>query len=211
LSELRDDDAAEQPPGLRTRQRPAMAAAGIPENQRFIPESGGAVMAFIRFPVTRLAAGASYEIDTDKARLDRAVIHRFLTRSAWAKGIPLAVVERAIAQSLNFGLYRAGRQVGFARVVTDHATFAYLADVFVLPHERGKGLGRWLVETILAHPELQGLRRWLLGTRAAQGLYRRCGFQAPPLPFAFMEKLDAGVYQRPAAARPPRKVQAGGS
>jgi GNAT superfamily N-acetyltransferase len=168
-------------------------------------------MVHSRFPVTRLAAGASYEIDTDKARLDRAAIHRFLSRSPWAKGIPLDVVERAIAQSLSFGLYRADRQVGFARVVTDHATVAYLADVFVLPHERGKGLGRWLVDTILTHPELLGLRRWLLGTRAAQGLYRRCGFREPPPPFTFMERLDAGVYERRATARRPRQILAGGA
>lgn len=159
-------------------------------------------MAHSIFPVTILACGASYEIDTDKARLDRALIHRFLTRSHWAKGIPAAVVERAIEHSLAFGLYREGRQVGFARIVTDHATFAYLADVFMLSRERGKGLGRRLIETILAHPELQGLRRWLLGTRDAQGLYRRCGFGEPLPPFAFLERLDPGVYDRPASARP---------
>jgi GNAT superfamily N-acetyltransferase len=158
------------------------------------------------FPVSRLVAAARYEIDTDKTRLDRALIHRFLTRSHWAKGIPRDVVERAIAQSLAFGLYRGGRQVGFARIVTDHATVAYLADVFILSSERGKGLGRWLVETILGHPELQGLRRWLLGTRDAQGLYRDCGFREPPSAFAFMERLDAGVYERPSATRRARKA-----
>ena len=160
------------------------------------------------FPVSKLVAGASYEIDTDKARLDRALIHRFLARSHWAKGIPRDVLERAIEHSVAFGLYRDGRQVGFARIVTDHATVAYLADVFVLSHECGKGLGRWLVETILDHPELQGLRRWLLGTRDAQGLYRRCGFREPPPPFAFMERLDAGVYERPSAGRPAGKAAA---
>jgi GNAT superfamily N-acetyltransferase len=158
------------------------------------------------FPIGRLVAGARYEVDTDKARLDRALIHRFLTRSHWAKGIPREVVERAIAQSLAFGLYCGGRQVGFARIVTDRATFAYLADVFILSPERGKGLGRWLIEAILGHPELQGLRRWLLGTRDAQGLYRRCAFREPPPPFAFMERLDAGVYGRSSATRRPRKA-----
>jgi len=99
------------------------------------------------FPVIRLANGSiRYEIDTDKARLDLAVIHGFLARSHWATGIPLSVVERAIENSLVFGLYRDGRQIGFARIVSDHATFAYLADVFVLAPERGKRLGRWLVE-----------------------------------------------------------------
>jgi GNAT superfamily N-acetyltransferase len=157
------------------------------------------------FPAARRIGAAIYEIDTEKARLDRALIHGFLARSHWARGIPRAVVERAIDHSLAFGLYRDGRQVGFARVVTDHATFAYLADVFVLPPERGQGLGRWLVETILAHPELQGLRRWLLGTRDAQGLYRRCGFAEPAPPFAFMERLDARVYDPPAGPKRSRR------
>ena len=136
------------------------------------------------------------EIDTDKARLDLALIHDFLARSHWASGIPFDVMKRAIDNSLAFGLYRDGGQIGFARVVTDHATFAYLADVFVIEAERGRGLGRYLVATILAHPELQGLRRWLLGTRNAHGLYKRCGFAAPPAPFAFLERLDSGVYDQ---------------
>jgi len=159
-------------------------------------------MTFDSFPIVRQAHGASYEIDTDNARLDLAVVHGFLAASHWAKGIPLAVLERAVAQSLSFGLYRDGSQIGFARVVTDYATFAYLADVFVLPEERGKGLGRWLVESILAHPALQGLRRWLLGTRDAHGLYRKLGFGEPAAPFGFLERLDATVY---ATAAEPRR------
>jgi N-acetylglutamate synthase-like GNAT family acetyltransferase len=153
------------------------------------------------FPVSREAGQARYEIDTDKARLDLAVIQRFLTNSHWAKGIPMAVLARAIRHSFAYGLYRDGEQIGFARVVTDRATFAYLADVFVLPEERGDGLGRWLVETILADPQLQGLRRWLLGTRDAQGLYEQCGFRAPAPPFSFMERLDVEIYARAPAAR----------
>ncbi len=160
------------------------------------------------FTISKRADGAHYEIDTDKARLDRALIHRFLARSHWAKGLPEAVLERAIEHSLAFGLYRDGRQVGFARVVTDHATFAYLADVFVVPAERGRGLGRWLVESILAHPDLQGLRRWLLGTRDAHGLYRRCGFTEPMPPFAFLERHDRAVYTRGASARRSRRTLA---
>jgi GNAT superfamily N-acetyltransferase len=140
------------------------------------------------------AAAAGCEIDTDKARLDLAMIHAFLARSHWAKGIGLAVLQRAIEHSVAFGLYREGRQIGFARVVTDHATFAYLADVFIVEPERNAGLGQWFVETILAHPELQGMRRWLLGTRYAQNLYRRCGFSEPPAPFSFLERLDPDVY-----------------
>lgn len=160
------------------------------------------------FTMRKIAGGARYEIDTDKARLDRALIHRFLARSHWAKGLPKAVLERAIEHSLAFGLYRDGRQVGFARVVTDHATFAYLADVFVLPAERGQGLGRWLVESILAHPGLQGLRRWLLGTRHAHGLYRRCGFSEPTPPFVFLERHEPEIYSRGAVARRPRRALA---
>jgi GNAT superfamily N-acetyltransferase len=153
------------------------------------------------FPLSRVVGDALYDIDTDKARLDRALIHRFLVASPWANGIPRAVLERAIDHSIAFGLYRATRQVGFARIVTDFATFAYIADVFVMPEERGKGLGRWLVETMLAHPELQGLRRWLLGTRSAHGLYRRCGFAEAPPPFSFLERHDVAVYEKARGAR----------
>ncbi|HEV2549731.1 MAG TPA: GNAT family N-acetyltransferase [Stellaceae bacterium] len=161
------------------------------------------------FPVSKVAGGARYEVDADKARLDIGFIHRFLVRSHWANGIPLPVLDRAIAHSRAFGLYRDSRQVGFARVVTDHATFAYLADVFVDEAERGRGLGRWLVETILADPELQGLRRWLLGTRDADRLYRRCGFGEAPAPFSFLERLDGDVYGGKVSAAAPRAILRG--
>jgi GNAT superfamily N-acetyltransferase len=157
-------------------------------------------------PVSKIAGGARYEIDADKARLDIGFVHGFLVRSHWANGIPLAVLERAIAHSRAYGLYRDGRQVGFARVVTDHATFAYLADVFVDEAERGQGLGRWLIETVLADPELQGFRRWLLGTRDAHGLYQRCGFGEPPAPFSFLERLEGDVYRRKVSAASPRAI-----
>jgi GNAT superfamily N-acetyltransferase len=114
----------------------------------------------------REIGGRIYEIDCDKGRLDFALIHRFLAEcSHWARGITRDVLRRAIANSLAFGLYRDGAQIGFARVVTDEATFAYLADVFVVAGERNAGLGQWLVETILSDPRLQHLRRWLLVTR----------------------------------------------
>ena len=114
---------------------------------------------------------------TDRAEdLDVGVIHAFLTESYWARGISREIVERAIRGSLCFGLYHDERQVGFARAVSDRATFAYLADVFVVEDERGRGLARWLVATVLGHPELQGLRRWLLATRDAHGLYAGLGF-----------------------------------
>ena len=117
-----------------------------------------------------------YAISTDANRLDREVIHAFLSGSYWAKGIPREVLDRAIANSLCFGVYEGTRQVGFARVITDKATYGYLADVFVLESHRGKGLGKWLVEVILAHPELSGLRRWGLVTWDAHGLYAQHGF-----------------------------------
>jgi GNAT superfamily N-acetyltransferase len=158
-------------------------------------------MADQSYHLVKTAGDARYEIDTDRARLDLRVIHGFLANSHWARGIPLSVLQRAIAKSLPFGLYKDGRQVGFARVVTDRATFAYLADVFVLETEQGRGLGQWLIDAVLAHPGLQGLRRWLLGTRNAQRLYRKCGFTEPPAPFAFLERLDPAVYQTAPAPR----------
>jgi ribosomal protein S18 acetylase RimI-like enzyme len=158
-------------------------------------------MADQSFQLVKIADGFRYEIDTDRARLDMRVIHGFLAASHWARGIPMAVVQHAIRRSLPFGLYKDGRQVGFARVVTDHATVAYLADVFVLEEERGQGLGHWLVESILAHPALQGLRRWLLGTRDAHALYRKLGFGEPAAPFGFLERLDAAVYETAAEPR----------
>src|SRR5918997_1815159 len=122
-----------------------------------------------------------YTISDDPARLDLDLVHGFLSgESYWARGRSRERVERSIENSLPFGVYRAdGRQVGFARVVTDRATFAWLADVFVLPEERGRGLSKWLVECPPAPPEWQGLRRWLLATRAAQELSRRYGFTEP--------------------------------
>ncbi|HKX08635.1 MAG TPA: GNAT family N-acetyltransferase [Stellaceae bacterium] len=152
-------------------------------------------MADQSFHLVKVADGVRYEIDTDRTRLDMRVIHGFLAASHWARGIPMATLQRAIRRSMPFGLYKNGQQIGFARVVTDGATFAYLADVFVLETERGQGLARWLVESILAHPGLQGLRRWLLGTRDAHGLYRKAGFTEPPAPFGFLERLDGAVYE----------------
>lgn len=118
-----------------------------------------------------------YFISDDPALLDIDIIHDFLSnRSYWAEGIPRGIVEKSIANSLCFGLYNSGKQIGFARLVTDKATFAYLADVFVLEEYRGKGLSKWLVELIQSHPEVQGFRRWMLMTRDAQGLYEQFGW-----------------------------------
>jgi GNAT superfamily N-acetyltransferase len=147
------------------------------------------------FSVTRDAD----EIDASRDRLDVALIHDFLTSSYWSPGIPRATVERAIEGSLNFGLYRTmhGRsaQIGFARVVTDGATFAYIADVFVLPDFRGAGLARWLVTAALTHPALQGLRRVLLATKDAHAVYARCGFVPLARPERFMEINRPDIYR----------------
>ena len=143
----------------------------------------------------RVMRGHRYEIDTDKARLDLGLIHDFLSNcSHWARGIPRQKLERAVANSRAFGLYRDSAQIGFARLVTDEATFAYLADVFVLADERNLGLGQWLIETILAHPPLQGLRRWLLVTRDAASLYRRCGFGELRNGLIYLERFDPDAY-----------------
>lgn len=141
-------------------------------------------------------------ISTDPARLDIGMIHGFLTRSYWAQGIDEATVRRSVDNSLCFGLFHAERQVGFARVVTDRATFAYLADVFIIDELRGQALAKWMIEVILDHPDLQRLRRWLLATRDAHDLYRQYGFTALDSPARFMERYDAAVYQRQPAPAP---------
>jgi GNAT superfamily N-acetyltransferase len=134
-------------------------------------------------------------ISTDKVLLDRAFIHRFLSeRSYWAKGIPVETMDRSIEYSLCFGLYRAGKQIGFARVVTDCATFAWLADVFIDESERARGLGKKFVPAILAHPQLQGLRRFMLGTRDAHGLYARYGFKPLEYVERFMQIQNPNPY-----------------
>jgi len=137
-----------------------------------------------------------FTISTDAARLDLNVIHEFLTTSYWAAGIPADVVKRSIEHSLPFGIYQEERQIGFARVITDYATFAYLADVFVIEAYRGQGLAKWLVEVIVAHPRLQGLRRWMLATRDAHALYSKVGFVELKSPEDWMECRFADVYAK---------------
>lgn len=135
-------------------------------------------------PFHRVREG--YAISTDTRYLDLDMIHRFLSGSYWAEGVPLDVVRRSLEGSIDFGLYQGdplvgtAKQVGFARIVTDRATFAWLCDVFVLDEHRGKDLGTWLVESVLEHPDLAGLRTILLATRDAQGLYARFGFEPVP-------------------------------
>lgn len=135
-----------------------------------------------------------YRISTDPGRLDRERIRNFLAESYWAAGIPQETVDRAVEGSLCFGLYRNDEQRGFARVVSDKATFAWLADVFVLPEERGRGLAKWLMACVFEHPELSGLRRWMLATRDAHGLYEPFGFRALGAPGKFMEIAQPGMY-----------------
>jgi GNAT superfamily N-acetyltransferase len=139
-----------------------------------------------------------FTVTDRRADLDIETIHHFLRESYWAKGIPRPIVEKAINNSLCFGLYHNSRQIGFGRAVSDQATFAYLADVFVVPAYRGRGLGKWLVSCVLAHPELQGLRRWLLATLDAHGLYEKNGFVKLHKPERFMEINDPDIYQREA-------------
>jgi len=139
-----------------------------------------------------------FTVSSDPARLDLDLVHRYLSEeSYWAAGIPRAVLDRAVAGSLCFGVYEGDRQVGFARVVTDRATFAYLCDVFVLPAYRGRGLATWLVGCVVAHPDLQGLRRFVLVTRDAHGLYERFGFVTPPDPGGYMHVHRPDAYRAP--------------
>lgn len=137
-----------------------------------------------------------FTISDRRDEMDVASIHNFLCKTYWAEGIPKPVVEKAMKNSLCFGLFHDSKQVGFGRVVTDRATFAYLADVFVVPAYQGRGLGKWLISCVLAHPELQGLRRWLLATLDAHGLYEQNGFVALRNPDLFMEIHDPDIYQR---------------
>jgi GNAT superfamily N-acetyltransferase len=137
-------------------------------------------------------------ISTDKLRLDMEVIHDFLAnQSYWAQGRDLEVIKRGIENSLNFGVYQEDRQIGFARVVTDYATFAWLADVFVLEEYRGQGLGKWLIAVILSHTRLQGFRRWALATKDAHELYRNFGFDELRRPERWMERPDPDMRERP--------------
>lgn len=146
-----------------------------------------------------------YEISTDPARIDVALVHEFLTNSYWAKGIPLETVQLSIENSIPFGVYHGRQQVGFARVISDLATFAYLADVFILPSHRGRGLSLWLMECIVSHPDLQGLRRWMLATQDAHGLYARFGFTPLKSPGSWMEIHRPDVYARTVREAVPKK------
>ncbi len=138
-----------------------------------------------------------YSVSTDPARLDLDAIHGYLSQqSYWARGIPRETLQRGLTNSLNFGVYHdaSGAQVGFARLITDYATFAYVSDVFVLEAHRGRGLSKWLMEVVTGHPEVQGLRRWLLVTLDAHGLYTQYGFKPLNEPSRFLEQHFPTIY-----------------
>ena len=137
---------------------------------------------------------SEYQVTCDPLKLDVKLVAEFLTNSYWAKGISFPTVKKALENSLCFAVFKKHRQIGFARVITDYATFAYLGDVFILPEFRG--LGQWLIECIIAHPDLQNFRRWILATRDAHGLYEKFGFTPLKKPESFMEKHNPEVYAR---------------
>ena len=137
-----------------------------------------------------------YRISAEVSEADLQIIYEFLTNCYWANGIPYSVVEKSVRNSLCFCMHDGEKLVGFARVISDYATFAYLADVFVLESHRGQGLSKWLMECIMNHPELQGLKRWVLATRDAHELYRKYGFTNVKWPERYMEILNLDIYRR---------------
>ena len=172
--------------------------AGAHHDHLFVPAAQGeqALAALLQLrkhvapPITR----DGYTITSDTSAVDVGAVHAFLTTSYWAEGISRGLVARAVRGSLCFSLFQGDVQVGFARVVTDRATYAYLCDVYVLDAHRGRGLARWLMETVLAHPDLQGLRRFALGTRDAHRLYAGVGFTPLAMPERHMEIARRGLY-----------------
>jgi GNAT superfamily N-acetyltransferase len=137
-----------------------------------------------------------YVVSTDRSKLDLPLIHTFLsTQAYWCLNIPFTTVKRSVENALCFGVYQGDRQVGFARVITDYATIAYLGDVFILPEHRGKGLSKQLIGEIMAHPDLQGLRRWMLLTGDAHGLYRQYGWKPIANPDLYMEIATPDIYK----------------
>ena len=137
-----------------------------------------------------------FVISTEKEKLDIDLIHSFLNRTYWAEGISKEIIRRSIEGSLCFGVFENDKQVGFARMITDKATFAYLADVFIIEVYRGRGLSKWLMEVIMSHPDLQGLRRMILATKDAHGLYSQFGFTPLINVDRWMHILDPDVYKR---------------
>lgn len=138
-----------------------------------------------------------FAITTETSFFNIEFIHAFLSKSYWAENIPMETVQRSIDNSISFGVFHLGRQIGFARVITDKATFAYLADVFIDEAYRGQGLSKWLMEEIMTHPDLQGLRRMMLATRDAHGLYTQFGFSELTFPERWMQIHNPDIYKNP--------------
>jgi len=138
----------------------------------------------------------NYITSTDKSKLDLETVHAYLTRSYWSENIPFEIVKKSTEHSLCFGVYNKTKQIGFARVISDYTTFAYLADVFILEEERGKGLSKWLMECILKNHALQGLRSITLMTKDAHGLYEKYGFKINPFPNRYMIKRVENIYKK---------------
>jgi N-acetylglutamate synthase-like GNAT family acetyltransferase len=137
-----------------------------------------------------------FTISTDKNKLDVLSIHKFLANETdWAHGIPINTFRKSIENSLNFGLYYKNKQIGFARIISDYSTIAYLGDVYILNDYRGKGLSKWLINEVIRHPNLQGLRCWILLTYTAEWLYKKFGFSRIPKPEIYMEKHNPNVYK----------------
>lgn len=142
-------------------------------------------------------SNGEYIVSSDREKLDLPLVHKYLsTQAYWCLNIPFAILKRSVENSLCFGVYHGDRQVGFARIISDYATIAYLGDVFIIPEHRGKGLSKRLMETIMAHPDLQGLRRWILLTGDAHGLYRQFGWKPVANPDLYMELANPDVYKR---------------
>ncbi len=136
-----------------------------------------------------------FTVSTDRGKLDMEFLHWFLSKEAyWSLNIPFDRVKRAVENSLNFGLYHNDRQIGYARVITDYSTIAYLGDVFVITEYRGKGLSKWMMQQVMDHPDLQGLRRWILLTIGAHGLYEQFGWKMIANPERYMEVWNPDVY-----------------
>lgn len=136
-----------------------------------------------------------YTITTDRSKIDIHAVHDFLCHEAyWSRGIPFDKVKTSVENSLNFAILHGDKLVGYARIISDYATIAYLGDVFILPEYRGRGLSRWMMEQVMSHPALQGLRRWILGTRDAHGLYEKFGWTPIAKPDRFMERFDPDIY-----------------
>lgn len=151
---------------------------------------------FILFQQKDVILISGYWLSCQKEDMDVHAIHAYIKRSYWAKGIPLATMEKAINHSLCFGIFTENNeQVAFARIISDQATFAYMSDVYVLEEHRGKGLSKWMLKAITQHPDLQGLRRMMLATSDAHGLYQQFGFKALNVPANFMELHQPNLYQ----------------